>query len=234
MQRRYDGHLGRYDPTVSPQLLSERTPWRGFILRQASGFKRQSECPEFALLHQKWRSTSADEGMIETEWIDALMFRLNYLDAEMSSCSKVTDCRADLWESRPLYPSVDEIVVLRRIRAFGVAVDCIARIQRGIKDRAAWLIMAGLVLADEVTMDMLRSGSVPPACEDYIGTWINGSDERDAVWAMCKGMPYFVIHELMSRERDVLRAAERSSDFLLGTDVLLLQPAHNGFDHITL
>jgi hypothetical protein len=156
MQRRYDGHLGRYDPTVSPQLLSERTPWRGFILRQASGFKRQSECPEFALLHQKWRSTSADEGMIETEWIDALMFRLNYLDAEMSSCSKVTDCRADLWESRPLYPSVDEIVVLRRIRAFGVAVDCIVRIQRGIKDRAAWLIMAGLVLADEVTMDMLR------------------------------------------------------------------------------
>ncbi|KAF8221545.1 hypothetical protein L208DRAFT_1531060, partial [Tricholoma matsutake] len=172
--------------------------------------------------------------MIETEWIDALMFRLNYLEAEMSSCSKITDCRADLWESHPLYPSVDEIVVLRRIRAFAIAVDCIARIQRGIKDRAAWLIMARLVLADEVTMDMLRSGSIPPACEDYIGMWINGSDDRDAIWAMCKGMPCFMIHELTSHEHNVLKTAECSSDFLLGTGVLLLQPTHNGFDHIAL
>ncbi|KAF8240653.1 hypothetical protein L208DRAFT_1231250, partial [Tricholoma matsutake] len=39
MQQRYNGHLGRYDPTVSPQLLFEQTPWCGFILQQASGFK---------------------------------------------------------------------------------------------------------------------------------------------------------------------------------------------------
>jgi hypothetical protein len=57
-QRRYDGHLGRCDPIVSPQLLSKQRPWRGFILRQVSGFKQQSEHPEFALLHQNWHSIS--------------------------------------------------------------------------------------------------------------------------------------------------------------------------------
>ena len=73
-QRRYDGHLGRHDYTVSPQLLSEEHPWRGFILRQEVGFKRQLDYPEFALLHQNWHSTSSEEGMISAEWIDALMF----------------------------------------------------------------------------------------------------------------------------------------------------------------
>ena len=233
-QRRFDGHLGPYDYTVSPQVLSEQRPWHGFILRQASGFKQQSECPEFALLHQNWRSISAEEGMIETKWIDALMFRLNDLDAKMSSCSKITYYRADLWEGRPLYPSVDEVVTLRRIRTFAVAVDYIGRVLRGIKDRAAWLVMAQLILADEVTLDMLRNGTVPPACDDYLGAWVNGSDERDAVWAMGNGMPCFVIHELSSGARSVYQTAPRSCDFLEGTDVLFLHPSQNGFDFIAL
>ena len=233
-QRRYDGHLGRYDYTVSPQLLSEERPWRGFILRQEVGFKQQLDYPEFALLHQNWCSTSSEEGMISTAWIDALMFRLNDLDAKMSKCSELMDCRADLWGSRPLYPSVDDVVTLRCIRFFAVAVDRIAWLQRGIKDRAAWLIMARLVLADPVTLDMIRKGTIPPACEDYIGTWINGSDERDAIWAMGKGMPCFVIHELTPAERGMYSTVPRSANFPQGTDVLMLQSSHNGFDHIAL
>ncbi|KAF8239857.1 hypothetical protein L208DRAFT_1235734, partial [Tricholoma matsutake] len=133
--RRYDGHLGRYDSTVSPQLLSAQHPWHRFILQQELGFKQQSEYPEFALLHQNWRSTSSEEGFISMEWIDALMFRLNRLDAEMSSCSELMACRADLWESRPLSPSVDEVVTLRHIQSFTIAVDCIAWLQHSIKDR---------------------------------------------------------------------------------------------------
>jgi hypothetical protein len=233
-QRRYDGHLGRYDYTVSPQLLSEERPWRGFILRQEVGFKQQLDYPEFALLHQNWHSTSPEAGMIAKGWIDGLMFRLNHLDAEMSSCSELIDCRADLWGSRPLYPSVDDVVSLRCIQSFAVAVDHIAWLQRGIKDRAAWLIMARLVLADPVTLDMIRKGTIPPACEDYIGAWINGSDERDAIWAMGKGMPCFVIHEFTPAERGMYSTAPRSTDFLHGTDPLLLQPSQNGFDYIAL
>jgi len=233
-QRRYDGHLGRFDATFSPQLLSEQRPWRGFILRPESGFKQQSQYPEFALLHQNWQSMSSEDGMITSQWIDALMFRLNYLDAEMSNRSEIRDCRPDLWDGRPLYPSVDDIVTLRCTRSFSVAVDQIGWIQRGIKDRAAWLVMSGLVLADEVTLDMIRNGSIPPACEDYIGAWINGSDERDAIWAMGKGMPCFVIHELTTDERRIFRTSPFSTDFLQGTDVLMLQPSYNGFDHVAL
>jgi hypothetical protein len=233
-QRRYDGHLGRFDSTLFPQLLSEQRPWRGFILRQESGFKQRSQYPEFSLLHQNWRSISSEEGIIVSEWIDALMFRLNHLDAEMSNCSEIMDCRADLWNSRPLYPSVDQIVTLRHIRSFSIAVDQIGWILRGIKDRAAWLVMSRLVLADSVTLDMMRGGSIPPACEDYIGAWINGSDERDAVWATGKGMPCFVIHELTAAERRIFKTTPSSPDFLQGTDVFLLRPSHNGFDHIAL
>ncbi|KAF8220229.1 hypothetical protein L208DRAFT_1335083, partial [Tricholoma matsutake] len=135
MQQRYDGHLGRYDYTVSPQLLSAQHPWCIFILRQELGFKQQSEYPEFALLHQNWRSTSSEEGFISMEWIDTLMFRLNCLDAEMSSCSELTACPVDLWESRPLSPSVDKVVTLRCIRSFAITVDCIAWLHHSIKDR---------------------------------------------------------------------------------------------------
>jgi len=37
-------------------------------------------------------------------------------------------------------------------------------------------------LADPVTLDMVQKGTIPPACEDYIGAWLNGSDEHDAIY----------------------------------------------------
>ena len=230
-RRRYDGHLGRFDFTVSPQYLSEQFPWRGFILRP--GTQQASLFPEYLLLHQKWHSLTKVEGMIETQWIDSLMFRLNALDAEMASCSRVAERRPDLWDVRPSYPHVDEVTGLRRIRSFNIAVDAIARIQRGIKDRAAWLVMIKLLLAEDryLTPDEFRAGFVPPACEDYMGTWINGSDERDALWLMSKAMPCFVIHKLVGQERYTKRG-ESVPDFLSGTDAVLLHYSHNGFDHI--
>jgi hypothetical protein len=71
--RHFDGHLGRFDFTISPQQFSPSAPWRGFILRSCLD---STERPELWPLHQYWEQLvpppSFDAGRISGKWLDAI------------------------------------------------------------------------------------------------------------------------------------------------------------------
>jgi hypothetical protein len=100
---------------------------------------------------------------------------------------------------------------------------------------AAWLTMARIVMEENGFRPLL---TIPPACDDYLGTWINGPANREhndiKPWLLSHKVPCFIAHTLTTAERcDLTRLQILILPLLLlGTNVKFLTNKYNEYDQI--
>lgn len=235
--RRYDGHLGRFDYTVIPQMFSGDRPWRGFIRRPFA--PESSQYPEFAIIHQLWKPSPSSQGVWPTtlpiSYIQALHERVTQLDSASAENSVIAQYYPSVWEYRPLLPTHAEIDQLGSICRFEQAVDLVLEVQRRIRDFDAWYRYGQMSLHDFPTKqeEDLRRGPQYPANDEWIGAWINGASKCDILHALYWRMPCFIAHILSPDERSSVARKDLPARTLIdGTDVTQLDATTNGYDFI--
>ena len=112
-KRRFDGHLGRFDPTRSPQHFDAHQPWQGFVRRDHTTSSRVEHIPSFLA----WESLpphngSHDLGRLDTAFIIQLTSWNIELEAIMTSCEGIADIIPAYWTDRPIHPVEDELCTL--------------------------------------------------------------------------------------------------------------------------
>ncbi|KAF9552100.1 hypothetical protein CPC08DRAFT_728886 [Agrocybe pediades] len=226
--RRYDGHLGRFDPTVSPQAYDKNKPWLGFILAISD-----SSLPESTPFPKIWiHDKTIGHHRIDSCFLLHLSRRVQTLLERINECSALRNVRPDLWDSRPSKPDKEDVMNLGRIISFEEAVDNYAAVQRGVKILAAWLRMAvAYFLHPPTACSPLER--VPPADETLMGVWLNGCEEEEGIWLMANRVPCYIIHEVdPARENPTVSGAIRFSDFVTDTPALFLGPSVNPLDQL--
>ena len=174
-QRRCDGHMGRFDPTVSPQHYRPGYPWQPFIRRLSDGSH-----PEHQAFLTVWQPTSSpNRGRIHSHYIQQLASRSRRLLDGVANCADIEHLRPAMWERRHLFPSPRDIdCVLGGERTFDYAMDNLSHVQRDLKAASAWIRMAHLIIQDSRS-DSHPITSVPEADDSLVGIWLNGTTEED-------------------------------------------------------
>ncbi|RDB30595.1 hypothetical protein Hypma_005857 [Hypsizygus marmoreus] len=241
LQRRYDGHLGKFDYTVNPQMASFNHLWRGFILRPSVGHARRDVLPEYILVHDEWQSLSSNSsphaGRLKVALCNALEARYDSLLSEMTLSFGVASIQPDFWDLRPSALPRTEVTALRKINLYENAVDQVVQIQRHLREMSAWMVMARIFMEEGKTWrpTVLRRQGVSPGNDDYLGVWINGCKEDPVLWLLSHGVPCFIAHEIAPTDF-VSKTASMSTipDFWRNTDALRLRREANGYDRIGL
>ncbi|KAF4614902.1 hypothetical protein D9613_005607 [Agrocybe pediades] len=227
-ERRYDGHLGRYDPTMSPQLYDKGKPWLGFI--QVATDSAAIESTPFLNVWTYDRSLGSNR--ISAYHLLQLARRVQTLHHTISGYFALKEVRADLWDSRPTKPDKDDVAELGLYRFLDEAVDRYASMQRGIKLLAAWCRMAEAYIKNPPSSCKFIDW-IPPANSTLIGVWLNGCEEEEGLWLLANRVPCYLIHEV-DPNRDVLssKGTKRFDNFLTGTTIIRLRPTVNPLDQL--
>ncbi|KAF8182538.1 hypothetical protein BJ912DRAFT_928566 [Pholiota molesta] len=114
--RRCDGHDGRFDPTVSPQILISSKLWYPFVCRQAD----PSSHPEFTPFLTIWDETLS---AVRPDFIRKLEARVTRVMDNLETWHDFASTRPDLWAGRPLRPDSGDIVELATLSDFSAALD---------------------------------------------------------------------------------------------------------------
>ncbi|KAJ7199160.1 hypothetical protein GGX14DRAFT_572922 [Mycena pura] len=216
--RRSDGSLGRFDPTVAPQLYRAATPYWGFVRRAELVQPTDPNYPFFAPITQFWRDSGVNRGgqatgILSEDFVNQLARRGQEMSAQGDTIL------AELppnWRIESLLPpSVQglsiEIGRLRVPSLYQDALDTCARVQRALQLRLAWTEWMPLFRQAPSNATLLRL-MITAAEEAYMGFWLNGGDERMSLVLMHLRVPGFVLHEFMSGETNVPTSSLR--DFL--------------------
>ncbi|KAF8054158.1 hypothetical protein FPV67DRAFT_1683018 [Lyophyllum atratum] len=238
--RRFDGHLGPYDYTMNPQVLTASV-WRAFILRPSFGYRKQDEYPEYRFIYKEWEVTEGrtsyglSGGRIKLPYIAELESRLALLDSLILGCSELELTFTNFWSQRPIFPHPTAIDDLRHVAAYEDAVDLGVAIQRGLKEKAAYLIFANLVLDSKYqpAVDELVASEIPEADDRYLGAFINGDRRQDALWLLSQKVPCFLVHALTGVESWLATEPGVCNTWWEGTETAGLGP-RNGYDDIAL
>ena len=233
-KRRFDGHLGRFDYTKSPQHYDPRRPWLGFIRRDKATSSKIEHVPLFLAWDSHLLTKEAgDLGTINTAFLIQLTTRNFDLDTTIEKFAEVATIVPSYWTDRPLSPTIEEVRQLQGLQRFASAVDTAAAIQRGMKLKSAWIRAMDIVVRERkgaVHTEWLSK--VPFAAEDFMGVWINGSKEEEATWLLKHKVPCYVIHEIPLSELYAFTEDHKYLDFVTKTDAQLLDREHSGFEHI--
>ena len=235
-KRRFDGHLGRFDPTRSPQHFNARRLWLGFVHRDHTTSSRVEHIPSFLA----WESlpphnNSRDLGKLDTAFIIQLTSRNIELEAIMASCKGMADIVPAYWTDRPIRPVKDELWALHGTLHFSTAVDTVAAIQIGLKLKSAWARAIGIMVKEK--KGVTYTGwipKVPVASEEFLGVWINGTKEEEAMWLLSHKIPCFIIHKVPPSDLFGFIEDHKYLDFVTKTDALFLHKEHNEFDHLAV
>ena len=222
-ERRCDGHLGRFDPCVSPQYSAGQPAWAPHVRCYPHS---SLEHPEFADVLDVTDGSPASRHVVLARHVDELLRRNEVLDAritELMAISRNNPAVALENEWRLPRPSIaqEDIRELRFIRSFEKALDEITQVQRDLKMKAAWLDWMECL---QTTPSWSRTSSeTPPMADDsYVGIWINSKYQEDIDWLLAHGIPCFVVHRLMEGELERLLEAGftiREPTFIRGTPV---------------
>ena len=241
--RRYDGHMGPFDPTRNPQLYFPDKEWRPLIITPAAGQPRDS--PEYESVTNCWKSDghpAFDTGTVHGSYIDRLIRKNQEVEKRMDALYKVYSDRysmepshRSLWNpsTRPLAPTSEYLDTLRHIKRFPTAVDWITEAQRGIKDKRAFVDYVSRLQASPLwTPD--PNVPVEMADDRYLGVWLNGMEERLARWYLKENIPCFVVREITFPERAQFAAPETLIDFAAGTHASAIHWSVNEYDSMAL
>lgn len=84
--RRYDGHMGPFDPTRNPQLTPPGKEWRPLIISHTAGNPR--DCPEYESVLNCWKSDKKpafDSGRIHDNYLNNLIRRNQEADKRIEA-----------------------------------------------------------------------------------------------------------------------------------------------------
>lgn len=225
-QRRCDGQGGPSDFTKNPQEYRLHRPWLGFLLRESQS---DSSDVEYAPAYSVWEDPSdpSENGRLRPSYITALAARNSGLDQDIAfHLPRVQNKRRTLTVGYPRWPGTPLIARLNGVSKFEDAVDKLSEVQRGIREKRAWLEMVVLWTKNPQPPRLKRDEAILPANERYLGVWINSAEEEDAYWFLTRAsVPCFVLHELV--ELEPLPSDARSS-FVESTEVedLLVEGAY--------
>ncbi|KAJ7803925.1 hypothetical protein B0H13DRAFT_2388707 [Mycena leptocephala] len=200
-QRRVDGQLGRFDPTISPQYFDTRRPWLAFL--PSPGCPVDEDEAQFTPVHDVWESTpdSGFLGRLDPHFLSRLNEANDKADRAMRDRSRVRYSRKLLWDDRPLEPWVDSLQALAKVYKFEEAVDLVRGVQRGILEKEAWARMASAWVLGGGALEKMKDEAIKPANDELMGVWVHGTTELDLYFFLAKAeVPCFLIHELTAEE----------------------------------
>ena len=219
-----DGHLGRFDPTVSPQHFDPQQPWLGFVRREGN-----DSYPEYTSLINVWQPVSLpNRGYLKPTYLASLVRRLESVAERVEGWKVLNDLRPELWANRPSFPTPVYLENLGNATSFDNAVISLARAQRGIKYMSAWCRMAHSIMTDAGT----TPSSVPSAEESLMGVWLNNCEEKDGLWLLKSKVPCYIIHtiELSSEVERIRRINPHHPNFTNSTPAAKLNANTYAFD----
>ncbi|KAF8210238.1 hypothetical protein K438DRAFT_1959517 [Mycena galopus ATCC 62051] len=236
-QRRYDGHLGKFDPTVTPQYYNRKRLWLAFIASTSNLLAFDwSARAEYVPIIRAWEVDAEQpyRGRLRAEFVKDLD------EADRAAQTvilviglKVYRERADLWNNHPVMPLRADFNELSKVTTFEQAVDSGRQIQRWILEKQAWCRMAESWLEYRPRDLELPALQILPAKEEFMGVWIHGISEEDLKFYLGHArVPRFLVHELIAHETPGKLAME---DFIQGTPIAtLLEPQNSEHDRIAL
>ena len=185
--RRADGHCGRFDPTVTPQVLDPARLWFPFVRTEAP----EAEYPEFSNFADVW-----DDRVIsfKASFLQRLLARMETIAAGLDQRTGFETAHPDLWAARPRYSLREDVRTLGAVSSYYEALDRYSRVQRDAKLAAAWMKMVHAMLKFS-RAKAVHLARVPPAKPGMMGAWINGSTAEDGLWLLSLGIPCYIIHE---------------------------------------
>ncbi|KAF8194489.1 hypothetical protein K438DRAFT_1761398 [Mycena galopus ATCC 62051] len=139
-QRRYDGHLGKFDPTIAPQYYNKKRPWLAFIptTSQLSAFDWSTRA-EYVPIIRAWQVDKERpyRGCLRVEFVRDLEESHRAVQSLiMAIGARIYRECVDLWDNHPVAPLRAEFEELRNATTFEQAVDTGRQIQRGIFEKA--------------------------------------------------------------------------------------------------
>ncbi|KAF9538999.1 hypothetical protein CPC08DRAFT_771039 [Agrocybe pediades] len=206
---RYDGHEGRFDPTVTPQHFNKGRPWLGFIQTSAD-----ISHPEFNTITKVWvKSKPGHASKFDSSFVLQLAKHIHVLNKSVGTKAPLAAICLDLWAEWPSIPTKEDVAHLNLLTKWEEAVDYYTELQREIKYMAAWCCMVDAFIA-------------------YLKEHPE-VDKEDGKWLLPNRVPCFIIHELTAKEsRDWFTRSKHVNDFHSGTGVVRLQVAANPLDQI--
>lgn len=185
--RRADGHRGRFDPTINPQVLDHARLWYPFVRVEAP----VEQYPEFTNFVDVWDGRG---GSFHASFLSRLLARMEILEAAMEIRTAFEKVHPDLWAARPHYTLREDVRALGAVSSYYEALDQYSDVQRKAKLASAWVKMVHALLEfpPAKAANMVR---VVPARLCMMGAWINGSTKEDGWWLLNLGIPCHIIHE---------------------------------------
>ncbi|KAG6904776.1 hypothetical protein DXG01_007268, partial [Tephrocybe rancida] len=232
---RADGHLGRFDPTVNPQMYNIR-PWYAFVLRRPPEGRTLREYPEHNALRIAWVSDpppATTTGRIHAEHLYELFNRNDDLEARILKLQPLARRKSAWWSFRPTDPPSELIKSLRsKVLEFEDAVDLYAQITRGIKLKAAWLEFISRKNHDiPWSMRAMRLRPMETADDNFMGLWINSAQPEEAYWLIRQRIPVFIIHKVTEMEERLCEGSRRLRSFVVDTDIERLAADRNYLEY---
>ncbi|KAJ7718538.1 hypothetical protein B0H16DRAFT_1740012 [Mycena metata] len=229
-QRRYDGQLGRFDPTLNPQYYDPQRPWLPFIERPY-----RPKCEDEVLFTHAcnvWESEAdmGHRGRIQKSFLD----RISELCIETEDKVKELENHVGyrnptLWRSRPRKPWAFEARQnLTGLLRYEDAVDRIRAVQRGLLEKRGWtnyVCAWSYFPRDLRDRDRVRAKPLAVVCDDWVGVWLHGIEEEEMLlYLVHAGVPCFLIHEYRDGEP---RGEHVAHDFTEGINIAAFLDPYN-------
>ncbi|KAK7052696.1 hypothetical protein R3P38DRAFT_2502213, partial [Favolaschia claudopus] len=226
--RRYDGHLGRFDCLYTPQYwVSALSHWP-FMRHQALVWTNDPAYVAYQPLSEGWivNPTDARRGEFSTDFLRRLSALQSALAVRIETLRPRFALNSGTWASRPRYASTLQVSMLSSVHSWQDAVDEGVAVQRGLREMEAWITMVeARRCLQPLTMNDLRNADMPLADDRFIGLWVNGLGEPAVLNYMYAGIPCFIAHEYPrdAVHRGIIDTNTRVfTDFVEGTNLARL------------
>ena len=110
------------------------------------------------------------------------------MDETIEGRREITRLVPDTQEGCPLYPSQTDLLEQEGVVTHELAVDSVTQLQKGVKEKVAWLEQAGRPLQHLIVVEDLDKQITPAAKDQY------GLDKALILWLLEECIPCFVIH----------------------------------------
>ncbi|KAJ7153266.1 hypothetical protein C8R46DRAFT_1228201 [Mycena filopes] len=235
--RRYDGHSGKHDCLYVPQYLRDRYSHWPFMRRSSMVAATDRAFAAYDVLISHWEVEKGEprRGRLSTSFIARLRALDSELDLAMSEFRTALGIDSPAWIGRPRVPSSAHLNELAALRSWEATVDTGVAVQRGLREKEAWIAFAQARADMRGLSDAaMLYEEMPPANEEYVGLWINGLEEKLALRYMKAGVPCFIVHQYKAgaMTRDVMHSTPVFDSFLAGTDIETSLGDDNPYQHL--
>ncbi|KAJ6611810.1 hypothetical protein B0H10DRAFT_2223729 [Mycena sp. CBHHK59/15] len=231
-QRRYDGHAGKHDCLYVPQYARKDTMHWPFMRRIPAVGPEDPRLPMFAPFTDQWETRGVGGGL-RLAFVNRLSTINGELENQMLVLRPQLSPLSGTWDSRPKFPMEVHIRALLNLRVWEAAVDQGVAVQRGLREKEAWIEYLTIRFhqrASGLDLPQLLRLEMQPAKEEFMGVWVNGCSEETVLRFMAAQIPCFIIHESQGGWEPV--PPNTCIGFLTGTDISVLLSDLSPYQHI--